>query len=390
MKINQLRYPIISSTLLCMAFIQSHICQIDLWKAPQSMGSSIYIMHDFHVSNHTQNKVCNKQRTDIINYAKKSNGLVIVEDMHMSADAISKNAIDYNPNMHYSNSHSNWLSLEQNNEVSPIVGMTAFCQKSNVPVINVEFRHAGNASDDGLPVSASDCLAITKNLRNEIAMYDDGDIYNQLYRNGIMKYDQLVQLGKPIFDQMKKSGSKNLKTIQPHIRYNISVDQLLRSLEWSEEEIRYSDNNEKIDFAINHYDRSLLDLKTIHEISCNKQHPYIFVCVGMNHADNINSMLTDIGYMKLHTVQKTYKRTQFGYNQEPNALNIPIEVKNLISTNQLNNNDTSTQFNHSYVAINTILTAMNSRAQLLILFVCIALLACLFASCTMLKRRISR
>ena len=91
-----MKKSLLFTCLTVFSIINAHIYKIDFWT---NGDQNLFLLSDDHVSNKKENQVCNKQRYDILKWAKILYAHIVVEDIFISRpSAFAKNPLQYDYN----------------------------------------------------------------------------------------------------------------------------------------------------------------------------------------------------------------------------------------------------------------------------------------------------
>ena len=280
-------------------------------------SQDIYCLSDEHNSSLPHNKICNQQRIDIVNAAKKLNGCVIAEDLNFyTLDELIKNPLQFDPNENHIKKVQKEI-LELNNieiDVTPLIGLTAHCHYVQVPVDNIEFRHLKIVSIfDGL-IDGATALAFSDTIRNNILSYNDSPELNNYYAKKIDEY--ITTILNPCTNFLNQVCKRNcsLKEALPYVSYDPKLE-TIHFLQWTQKNTTLEEKKRRILVL---YDTVLIDLRITHSIYTHKKYPALFVCAGGGHIKRIQPALKLIGFTQVDS----YCDASNAQPQEPTAINI--------------------------------------------------------------------
>ena len=273
--------------------LNAHIFMIEKWT---NGSQDIYCLSDYHRSTEQRNKVCNIQRMDIVDAAKKHNAFVITEDniSHPSCQ-IAANPLEYDQNRDFTNElDKSFFTLHGLPlDVAPILGLTSYCHYAKIPVYNADFRLAKATSFHDNSIDSGTALSKSGIIRKEISNYDDGQLLNAYYQKKIDEYiTDIVNPCTDFFNQLS-TYQCSLKNALPLIPYDQQLNRIKLDLDV---DIQFMNQEEKKRAIVRFYDSQLLDLRIIHSIYVHKKHPTILLCAGYAHIERVTPALKLMGF----------------------------------------------------------------------------------------------
>ena len=303
----------LTTLLLNAVGLNAHIFMIEKWN---NGSQDIYCLSDYHQSTEQRNKVCNIQRMDIVDAAKKYNACVITEDtLFHNLDKIIRNPLNFDPNENYAQSldESHFKVNAFETTQTPIMGLTLYCHHAGTAVDNVEFRNLKNISLFNGFIDSKTALTFSGTIKEQILKYNDSSTLNAYYQKKINEYNTLVKPCTNFFNKLCEQNCSLKKALSL-----VPYDTELNAVQLPHVQLHLMSEEERKRYIVDYYDTLLLDLRIIHSIYTHKKYPSIFVCAGGGHIDRIKPALTLMGFKQVDSYYDTNDR----HTQEPTAIHI--------------------------------------------------------------------
>jgi len=266
--------------LMFIGVVNSHSLVYTIKKWQQPTGETVWILHDVHPAAGCDDQNANLvQRSDIVEAARVCNGLVIAEDIY-----------DYTGTNHAVSAATERYAVKDRKTHSCINLLMSACRQKGVRCWNAECRHLTQYMDDKtVPISSAQVLkdmlercADICAIDKKCAFYKKILAFNEdIRRRFLSENDNLL---KELEDLDTKPVSAYIQAFRDGKEFGF-VD--------SDEEGFITGIKENIFF----FDWELVDgliAKQVGSLALEENN--IFICVGGEHAEHVESLLPKLGY----------------------------------------------------------------------------------------------
>lgn len=259
-----------------------HITVLKKWD-PSYGREQIFIgCGDFHDKSHTSTAEQNKQINAFLLQCPAHNTKVLVEDLSSPNCA---GGLTCGPYM--INSRGGILG-----------GLTEKCGKLGIAAANVEYRYCRvvalspalrdlKSDPRSLPsVKNTKVVSIAQEIdavMHEIKQYNDGDMLNKYYKNGLKEI--AAQLNK------LKFATNGEASVADYLHATTNQENRLEFIKW-----------------LLTFDSNLLDLKMVHEVINSRDKRTIVSFAGGSHITRVIDMLKKCGYEQVYSSDEDYQR----------------------------------------------------------------------------------
>lgn len=296
---------VLSLTLSC-TLTKSYFYKCNIWS---NESHNYFLFSDWH----TNNTLSSKQRYDLINWAKKLNASVVVEDGLCFLNNALADPLSYDHNKNYY-PRSELFSYRK--EMTPLIGLTSLCYYAGIPVENVEYR------ENSLPIPASLVVARHNKIVKEIENYNDSERLNNIYKRVLNKYSTFLESKKALFEYLSTPAKSLEEFIGSIFEFNDKVNtsqqiaheiaNIIKDFGFRNE---YDTDTHRAHIALEEFfkvfDCPLLDLRLLHAIH-NQKTKNIIVAGGGLHVEEMNTFFSELGYTKIYS---TYEGDWDKYNK---------------------------------------------------------------------------
>lgn len=314
----------------------------------KATGRRIIVFSDCHDET-TANIV---QRQSILNYAKKYNMYLVAEDNGFRCDYVGPDdviaypscfqefldtlvadPVHFDPNARYSGDFS-ILDPKAKNETSPLLLLIPMAKNLKIKAKTIECRQAEKISHRDGPISARQVCQAYDALVDQVAIFNDGPIFNDFYKQKLNEYYERRALA-PGFFKYLESCSSNLKKAFQNPKFVAEVSAAYEKVEFQNHVSEYLSQGANLDTAkalaanspvrIDEEDglyvsfmlflhNFLIDAAAVHEIATHPQEPIIMVYCGAWHIDSIMPVLRKAGFHEDKNWDATKKLGQSALN----------------------------------------------------------------------------
>jgi hypothetical protein len=336
----------------------SYFYKLSIWNNGEQ---KLFLFSDLHV----ESSSCNKQRYDILNWAKKLNATVIVEDNYVTQE-LRKDPINYDRNKQIL-SRMQLLNLPS---LTPLFGLTSLCYFAGISVENIEFRINFFSLLYGYP-NSSVIMENSNKIIKEIETYNDCKEFNQIYKDTLNKYYTVLENRKALFDYLNKSN-KSLKDFTSSTLDNSDINiknfaaemrQIIKEFGFKKSEKSIKRAKDSINNFLALFDMYLLDVRILHSIYKHKD-KNIIVAAGGRHIDNLNNFFTALGYKKNYSsCEKSLEDYNIWLSQEEDKITFEIKIEP-IDIDSLLNQVIKKNYAYSDTYLNSCLLMLKTRAKI--------------------------
>lgn len=290
----------------------------------------IVLLSDYHED--TEASIV--QRKAILNEAKKLDAYLIVEDNGYRADYVGpdgviaypacfqpmlddlvEDPVNFDPNKLYDADYS-ILDPSADNKTSPLLLLTPMARNNTIKTKTVECRQAEKISYRNGPISAAEVCKAYDALTARLAIYNDGALFNDFYKQKLEEYYARRSWCPAFFKHLEQS-SKNLRQCFNERTYEVEVwdaynrvefdnyvhDYMLQGADRATAQSLASNIAIKLEGGCNLYSsffmylyNFLVDTAIIHEIAIARQESIIFAYCGSWHARAVLPVLQAAGF----------------------------------------------------------------------------------------------
>lgn len=255
----------------------------------QQDNQTIILCSDYHQANQLENRNANvKQQDAIIEFAKKNNALVIVEDAYCSnLHTIARDtSAQVEPLPCKVNEQFIRSSL-----LSPINYLYTRCHLHDISSVNVETRFSDFRT-------AAQYMGYLNAKKKNISCYNDSQAFNLLYNNELALIDQIID--KPCTQLISFLTNNNdllndtlKRSTIAHIDNLASILKSISEEPWAFDKFAY---NDQLSFLFMLYDSRLMELDMLHAIAQHPDQQLIVLIAGATHTKACTRNLSSLGY----------------------------------------------------------------------------------------------